>query len=156
VPGHLLSAYGAVLGGLFELLLCCPPPQLPELPRHAEAGSSPAGPSIELDEFEQPAMLSATSAARGRSVRMALSPTVVSTAGDCVGASSAGPRRRGKCVPSRLAYEGYWTPLCASVQATRRTVDTAGEARAPGTVGGPFRSPPAMWRRTPRQLRSRR
>jgi hypothetical protein len=30
-----------------------------------------------LDELEQPVMLSATSATRGRSVRMALSPTVV-------------------------------------------------------------------------------
>jgi hypothetical protein len=71
------------------LLLCCPPPQLPELPRHAEAGSSSAGPSIELDEFEQPAMLTVTSATRGRSVRMASSPTVVSVTGDRVGASSA-------------------------------------------------------------------
>ena len=72
-PGHYLDGYR---GGL------------PELPRHAEAGSSSAGPSIELDEFEQPAMLSATSATRGRSVRMALSPTVVSSAGERVGASS--------------------------------------------------------------------
>jgi hypothetical protein len=38
---------------------------------------------------------------------------------------------------------------------TGRPVDTAGEERAPGTVCGLFRSPPAMWRRTPRRLRSR-
>jgi hypothetical protein len=70
------SLYGAVVGGLFGLLLCCPPaPQFPELPRHEATGSSSAGPSTEVEELEQPAMLSAMSAARERCVRMALPPT---------------------------------------------------------------------------------
>jgi hypothetical protein len=63
-PYSHTRVYGAVAGGLLGLLLCCPPPQLPKLPRLAEAVSA-SGPSIELDELEQPAVLSATSATRG-------------------------------------------------------------------------------------------
>jgi hypothetical protein len=91
-PGLPPDAYGAVEGGLFGLLLCCPPPcwpppQLPELPAQANEGLSSSGPVSELAELVQLARLSARSAPKGRSVRMVRSPT-----------SYLGIRRARRCV----------------------------------------------------------
>jgi hypothetical protein len=72
--GRFSSRYGAVAGGLFGLLLCCPPPQLPELPAQEKEGLVSSG---AVREFEQPTRLSARSAPRGIRVRMASSPTLV-------------------------------------------------------------------------------
>jgi hypothetical protein len=77
--GEVPDAYGAVEGGLFGLLFCCPPPccpppQLPELPAQANEGLSSSGPMSELAELVQLARPSARSAPRGRSVRMVRSP----------------------------------------------------------------------------------
>jgi hypothetical protein len=64
------DSYGAVLGGLFGLLLWPPPPQLPELPAQAKDGLVSTGPVSEFAESVHPARVSTKSAPRGRSVRI--------------------------------------------------------------------------------------
>jgi hypothetical protein len=72
--------HGVVAGGLFELFLWLPPPQLRELPAQEYKGVPAAVSEFSsgaVTEFEQPARLSARSAPRGRSVRMTWSPSLM-------------------------------------------------------------------------------